>query len=156
VAKTEVAGLDKLLKKLKALPPAFEKAAKTALGEAAQDIVDTMKRLVPVDSGDLRDSIDWTFGSAPKGALVLKSASVQANGRKIAVTIFAGNAEAFYARWVEFGTKPHAAGGMFKGALNPGTTAHPFFYPAYRLKKKKAKARISRQLNQEAKRIAAQ
>ena len=39
-----------------------------AMAKAAQDIVDMMQRLVPVNSGDLRESIGFTFGAAPKYA----------------------------------------------------------------------------------------
>lgn len=151
----EVENLDRLRRKLKALPEAFEKAAKDALAEAAQGIVDTAKRFLS-DPGPLSDSIDWTFGEAPKGSLVIKGGGLRVGRRFIKVTIFAGNEKAFYARFREFGTAPHAQGGMFKGTLHPGTSAAPFFYPAYRLHKKKAKRLAAKRLKEEAKRIAAQ
>ena len=152
---TEIVGLDKLIAKLKALPPIFAAAAERALGEGADEIVATMRNFCPVDKGDLRDSIGWTFGAAPKGALVIRIGSVSiGKNRKINLTIFAGNEAAYYVRWVEFGTKPHVQGGKFKGTTSPGTAAHPFFFPAWRLKKKKVKSKVSREMNKAAKALA--
>jgi HK97 gp10 family phage protein len=151
---TEIVGLDKLLRKLKALPPIFEKVAKAALAAAADEIVAAMKGFCPVDRGDLRDSIGWTFGEPPKGSIAIIGEAFKVGGRKIKLTIFAGNAAAYYARWVEFGTAAHAQGGMFKGTDSPGTVAQPFFYPAWRLKKKKVKAKVVKAMNSAAKALA--
>lgn len=147
-------GKEKLARKMAMLPEAFREIVTREMGKAADDVVAMMKRLAPVDRGDLRESIGWTFGDPPKGSIVVfKSRPVR--GLNMKLTIFAGNDKAFYARWVEFGTLAHPQGGKFKGAEHPGTAAHPFFYPAYRFHKKKIKGRVSRALNTEAKRIAA-
>jgi HK97 gp10 family phage protein len=152
---TTIVGLDKLIAKLKALPPHFEKAAQKALAEGAEEIVATMRNFCPVDQGDLRASIGWTFGDAPKGSIRIAGGSVRiGRNRKINLTIFAGNAAAYYVRFVEFGTAPHAQGGKFKGTESPGTVAHPFFFPAWRLKKKKVKSYVSREMNKAAKALA--
>ncbi len=147
-------GKDKLNKKMEMLPDAFRAIVEKEMGGAASDVVAMMKRLVPVDQGDLRDSIGWTFGEPPQGSIaVFKSRPVR--GLNMRLTIYAGNDKAFYARWIEFGTQAHIQGGQFKGTEHPGTAAHPFFYPAYRFHQKKIKGRVSRALNSEAKRIAA-
>lgn len=147
-------GKEKLARKFAMLPDAFERVVSAEMGAVADQIVGMMKRLVPVDQGDLRDSIGWTFGEPPKGSIVVfKSRPVR--GLNMRLSIFAGNDKAFYARWVEFGTQGHLQGGQFKGTQHPGTAAHPFFYPAYRFHKKKIKGKVSRALNKEAKRIAA-
>lgn len=155
---TTVIGLDKLNRKLGRLPAAFEEAARLALAEAAQEVVDMMKHLVPVDQGDLRDSIGWTFGNAPKGSLVLLRAGKSRKSGMTAglrVTIFAGGGKAYYARFVEFGTAAHDAGGLFKGAGIPAIAAQPFFFPAWRAKKRRVKSRVAREMNKAAKRVAA-
>ena len=69
--------------------------------------------------------------------------------------ISAGNTFVRYAHLVEFGTAPHAQGGKFAGTMHPGTPAKPFFYPMYRLGKKRAKSRITRGVNRAAKKVAA-
>jgi HK97 gp10 family phage protein len=91
------------------------------------------KRLCPVDDGTLRDSIGWTWGDAPAGSMVLAATK----GAALRITIYAGNDEAFYARWVEFGTA---------NALPQG-----FFLPAYRMLKKRANGRIKRAVNKAVK-----
>lgn len=122
-----VAALQRRLEKL--VPEAIENRIKQAMGQAAEQVCDDMRRLVPVVSGDLKRSIGWTFGDAPKGTVAL--ASTQSRGLK--VTIYAGGGEAFYARWIEFGRK--------------SAPAHPFFYPAYRANKRRIKSQITRALN---------
>ncbi len=147
-------GKDKLNRKLKILPDAFMAVAEKSLGEAADAIVKSMKAVVPVDQGELRDSIGWTFGEPPKGSATFYKTKAP-KGLNLRLTIFAGNDEAFYARWREFGVLPFINGGIFKGTKNPGSAAQPFFYPAWRANKKKVKSRMTRSFNKEAKRIAA-
>lgn len=127
---------EKLLRKLAALPNAVKKDIKAAIGKSADEMVALAKNLVPVDSGALRDSIGWTFGQAPKGSMRLASATVS----EFTVTIYAGNDDAFWARWVEFGT------------IN--TIAQPFFFPSYRALRKRARSRIARQTNKAMKQVA--
>jgi HK97 gp10 family phage protein len=59
----------------------------------------------------------------------------------LTATIYAGNDEAYYARWVEFGTVKMAA--------------QPFFYPSYRALRKKAKSNIKRSVTIAIREIAA-
>jgi len=133
-----IKGLPELQRKLKALQEKTAPKIALAMEQAAQRTVDLAKSLVPVDSGDLRNSIGWTWGEAPKGSI--KLASTRAGATKL--TIFAGDDKAFYARWVEFGTAPHANGGQFAGTQNPGTRAQPFFYPAWRATKKQVQGML--------------
>jgi HK97 gp10 family phage protein len=159
------ANREKLKKKMELLPDAFKATAIEALTKSANDMVGMMKRLAPFEDGDLLESIGWTFGDPPKGSIVVfKTKPVKAAGN-IRLTVFAGNDKAFYARWVEFGTAPHAVGKGSDvsvknkrkqfGAIHPGSRAQPFFYPSIRANVKKLKSRLSRSLNKEAKRIAA-
>jgi len=136
VARQYLKGLPELQRKLERLRAGTAEQVKPAMEQAAQRTVDMMKSLVPAKSGDLRDSIGWTWGDTPRGAM--KIASARVGGGAMQLTIYAGNEKAFYARWVEFGTAPHVNGGKFKGTDNPGTAAQPFFYPAWRANKKEA------------------
>lgn len=160
-----ILGLDKLNRKLARLPIVAQQRIREAMESYATEIVASMKTLVSVDSGDLRDSIAWTWGKAPKGALAL--ASVKQTGTENTLTIYAGNSEAYYARWVEFGTAPHnvARGGGTKlgklkayfdgGIQHPGTSPQPFFFVTWRANKRRVKGGITRAINKAAKEVAA-
>lgn len=148
-----IKGLKSLNSKLAKLPAAAENRIKEAMSAGADEIVAMMKSLVAVDDGTLRDSIGWTFGEAPKGAI--KIGSVKSRNGKLAITIYAGNSEAYYARWVEFGTAAHVNGGMFAGTHNPGTKAQSFFYVSYRANRRRVKSRITRAITKSAKEVAA-
>ena len=137
-------GRDKLLAKLKAIQGAPRKAMREALETGAKQIVETAKSLAPVDDGALRDSIGYTFGDyTPENANV-RGFGAGKGDPDLTVTIHAGNAKAFYAAYVEFGTSPHDAGGKFKGAKHPGSAARPYFWPAVRANKRSVKARLTR------------
>ncbi|BCH32636.1 hypothetical protein MesoLjLc_45660 [Mesorhizobium sp. L-8-10] len=121
-----VKGLAQLQRKLTVTIPAkVEAATRAAMEKGADELVAMMKRLVPVDQGDLRDSIAWTWGEAPKGAVVLAESKAESRGLKI--TVYATD---FKARWIEFGTVKMAA--------------QPFFFPSYRAMRKRIKSRITR------------
>lgn len=139
-----VQGLKSLERKLtRTIPHRVRQATRDAMEKGAGEIVAMARSLVPVlkepdkrrVAGALRDSIGWTWGDAPKGSITIASSSPIGNGERI--TIFAGTrdkslgvADAFYARWVEFGTQDMAA--------------HPFFFPSYRFLKRRVKGRITR------------
>lgn len=128
-----VQGIAALNKKLTELVPAkVEAATRKAMEKGAQELVEMMKRLAPVDSGDLRDSIGWTWGDAPAGSFTILKASSGAEYGALQITVYAGNRQAFYARWQEYGTSK--------------TPAHPFFFPAYRAMRKRIKSRITREM----------
>ena len=125
---TRIKGERALERKLtRTIPKAVRANLRAALEKSADEIVALAKRFVPVDSGALRDSIGWTWGDAPDGSVSVAE-SVAWRGEKI--TIYAGSRKAFYAAWVEFGTQT--------------ASAHPFFFPAYRFRKRTAKGRITR------------
>ena len=151
MATTKVIGLDKLRRKMIALPKAIEAEIRKAMETGAEEMVAMARRLAPVDDGDLRESIGWTWGEAPKGSMVI----AKGGSTGMTITVYAGNSEAFYARWVEFGTVTHPQGGKFGGTRHPGTTAQPFFFPAWRATRKRVKSRTSRAVSKAAKRIAA-
>lgn len=129
---------EKLQKKLERLPAAAKTAIMEAMAKSADDIVRIAKSLVPVDKGDLQKSIGWVWGSkAPRGSISLGTV----RQGSLVLTIFAGNDEAYYARYIEFGTQKMAA--------------QPFFYVSYRARRKSAKSRISRAISKAAKKVAA-
>lgn len=158
MARVYLKGLPQLKAKLVKLQNETATRVRPAMEAAATEITEMMKRLVPSEHGALRQSIGWTWGDAPTGSI---SVSHTIAGNRI--TISAGSAEAFYARWVEFGTAPHslAKGARRKagklqdvGPHHPGATAQPFFYPSYRALRKHAKLTIAKAIRQAVKEIA--
>lgn len=87
-----------------------------AVVEAANLIIATQKRLVPVDDGDLRDSIHQEQDVKSENAT--------------RVLIVAGGEEAPHARLIEFGRQ--------------NAPASPFFFVGYRVERKRAKAIIAK------------
>lgn len=106
---------DRLRRRLKAIPVEARKALKAQNAQNAADLVDTMKGFAPVQDGALVSSI--------------KHQDVSASTR-ISQRVSAGARDAPYASWVEFGTSKSAA--------------HPFFWPAYRLMRRRMKSRMNR------------
>ena len=138
--KTTVLGRAKLQRKLDRLPKVAKTMIKNAMAAQADEIVRMMKSLVPVDKGDLRDSIGWTWGrNAPNGATVV-SVVKQSLGGDLTITVYAGNEIAYYARWQEFGTV--------------NMPAQPYFYVSWRSNRKAAKRKIRKATRDAAKLVA--
>jgi HK97 gp10 family phage protein len=136
-----VKGSERLHARFKAVPKKIIDDVATAMETHAEKIVVDMRRLVPKRTLALHGSIGWTWGDAPKGAITLGKVR-RASDRygRISVTIYAGtrdkslgDADAFYARFQEFGTVK--------------MTANPFFYPAWRAGRKAARSAIKRAVN---------
>ncbi|MBD9652000.1 HK97 gp10 family phage protein [Ensifer sp. ENS09] len=137
---TKILNLAKLDKKLKRLPTVAKEFIRAEMGKVADQVVEMMKRLVPVEDGVLSDSIGWTWGKAPKGASIV--ATVESKmGADLTITIYAGSVEAYYARWQEFGTQD--------------LPAQPFFYVSWRASRKDALRQVRKASRQAAKKVAA-
>ena len=153
----------RLRARLAKIPDVVREAAAAAMEEGAQEIVDAMKMAAPIERGDLRDSIGWTWGEVPAGAFMVDEIRSGKNkGDQYAtmrIKIYAGNKDAFYARFIEFGTAPHsldrnasvarAASGSAinqrrqqSGRQHPGTPAQPFFFPTWKRERAKFQRRI--------------
>ncbi len=142
----------RLKQKLETLAQASKREVAAAMADQAQSIVSQMKATVPVRSGRLRDSIGYTFGDAPKDAkFVAHGNRTGIAGDFLRITIFAGSFTAFWARWVEFGTKARAAG-KYRDARNKrrnagrrghaATPAQPYFWPIWRANLNAARAAV--------------
>lgn len=127
VSELHVSGLFELDKLLKELPAKIEgNIMRGAMRAGAKVFADRAKELVPVKSGQLRDSI--------------KVRTKSRRGR-VSATVRAGGKEAFYAHMVEFGTarhfiKPRKRKSLFFAGLarevvdHPGASPKPFMRPA--------------------------
>lgn len=153
MATVKIQNLDRLKRKLGRLAQAAQDALRPVMEEIAERVVAMAKSLVAVDKGDLKKSIGWTWGEAPEGSMVLGKVKSRSSGN-LAITIFAGGDQAFYARWVEFGTSSHINEGKFAGTKHPGTRAQPFFYPSWRANRRSAKSKISRAITKSARKVA--
>ena len=153
----------RLRARLAKIPDIAREAAASAMEEGAQEIVDAMKSMAPVDSGDLRDSINWTWGSVPAGSFVIDEIRSGKNAgdqyATLRIKIYAGNKDAFYARFIEFGTAPHSlelnasvARANSGSGINqrrqqsskqhPGQPAQPFFFLTWSKEKDKFRRQI--------------
>jgi hypothetical protein len=130
-----------------ALPKTAQDAAASELEAQANALADLMRRVAPVRSGNLRQSIR-VERNINKHAL---SFSIKAGGPLTTVdarqhgfvTAFraarAGKAIKFdYSRAIEFG--------------RVGAAAHPFFFSSYRLAKKKIRSSVQKKITRELKR----
>lgn len=106
---------DRLRRKMKAIPVAVRKAARAQLKANAEQLVETQQRFAPVEDGKLQASI--------------KQQDVS-DSTRISRRVTAGGREAPYASWVEFG--------------HGNAAPRPFFWPAYRVMKRRFKARMTR------------
>lgn len=139
----KILGRRKLERRLAAMPEAVRVEIRAAMEQSANEIVELMRRMVPIgETRQLHDSIGWTWGEAPKGALVIartrKSMAAKAG---LSLTIYAGGGAAYYARFVEFGTLR--------------MMAQPFFFPSWRLGRKRVRSRVTRATNRAARKVAA-
>ena len=138
----KISGRDKLKAKLMAIPKVARAEIRKALEKSAAEIAATQQSFAPFVSGALRASIGYTFGNyRPDNANVRGVASGVVGDPDLSVTIHAGDATAWYAAFVEFGTVR--------------TRAQPFFFPAWRLGRRRARNRISRAITKAAKQVAA-
>ena len=122
----------------KRIPKHVREAMRGAMEQGAAETVAMMKRLVPVQTGTLRDSIGWTWGDAPAGSITIGTVG---GGRKYAtmrIVIYAGNEQTMVgnrkqfqlARIQEFGTQ--------------AMSANPYFFPSWRTMKRRVRSRITR------------
>lgn len=143
-----------LYRKLGALGKATFEEVKDANRQSADEMVDLARSYVAVRTGRLRDSIVVT------GPGALPPAYSQGAGHQPvpegAFVVSAGNSGVRYAHLIEYGTQPHVQGGMFAGGQHPGTPRRPFFWPAYRIIRKKLRRRISRALNAAVRKVKGQ
>lgn len=135
-----VQGVAELNRKLTVIiPKRVEDATRKAMEKGAEELVAMMKRLAPFQ--DIRDSIQWKWGAAPKGAFTLdKVGSTDRQGLKISVY-----STDYRARWFEFGTaeRVQSTTGRRTGRIVPQPA---FFFPSYRALRKRIKSRITREM----------
>lgn len=143
-----VEGVAEFQRRMRRVAKVVQAPLRAELERLASAIVKEMRSIVAKRNGTLAASIDYTFDKPPKGAIKLATVGGSEKDTLI-VTIYAGGkgafGDAFYARFVEFGTRPHSVAGPGStgpGILHPGARAQPFFFPVFRTHKKKVRSRI--------------
>jgi len=123
-------GLSSFKRRMQAIPKAVRDAVAPALVSAAEDVAEAQRALAPEDTGDLKASITVTGPgqstppySQPGGSMVVPE-------NKAAVTV--GSPDVRYPHLQEYGTAHHAP--------------QPFFWPGFRLSRKRALAKIKRRI----------
>lgn len=124
----------RLRKRLAAIPKAVKQAVVPALMTSGNELADRMRALAPEDTGALKESIAVTPPGGTTPPYSQPGGSQTAGETQVLVT--AGNTDVRYPHLVEYG---HANG--LNGRMVP---PHPFFWPAYRLSKKRIVGRIKR------------
>jgi HK97 gp10 family phage protein len=119
---------DRLAKRLAAIPKAVKEAVHPALIKSGEELAARMKALAPVDTGKLRDSIVATPPGQATPPYSQPGGSTVAGENQVLVT--AGDTGVRYPHLVEYGTT--------------NAPAQPFFWPAYRLSKKRIQNRVKR------------
>ena len=128
-----IEGLDALRRRWARIPQLMQDNVRIALEKLADEIVKEMKAAAPKgETLRLVDSIGWTWGDAPAGAMTIGRAK-RSGGSDLAygtmqITIYAGGGDAFYAIYQELGTV--------------NMLARPFFFNVWRQKKKGLKRRV--------------
>lgn len=122
-----------------------------ALQRAAQPMVEMAKRYASIDEGDLEASIKISTRATGEVGRAAYAATMRATGGDKAAAVDAlrtarrtfkalnppailymgPTREIWYAKFVEFGTKPHVNGGKFAGSRHPGSAPDPFLRPAF-------------------------
>jgi len=123
-------GLAKLEAKMKAVVAQAKQAVQPALLKQADIMAGDMRRFAETsrDTGALIDSIAVTAGGEQTPPYSQPGGSMTVPDTAVAITV--GNTEVRYAHLVEYGTSK--------------MKAEPYFWPAYRLDKKKSRTAIKR------------
>jgi HK97 gp10 family phage protein len=126
---TEVKGLEALRRRWAAIPAKVQEALQEQLEANAADLAAAVQRAAPVKSGTLRDSVRVEPGPKPLSIRVVVGGAAT---RRQAGTSRKGGYSYDYALAVEYGHKD--------GSVH--VPAQPFFWPAYRARKKLFKRRL--------------
>ena len=130
---SDIQGLDAFRRRWGAIPGAVRDAVATEMEAIAADLVADMRKLAPKGATlALVESIRWTWGEAPKGSMVIGRVGRGEYGA-LRITIYAGGGDAFYARFHEFGTVK--------------MVAQPFFFVAWRARRRAIRGRLTRAIN---------
>jgi len=122
------AQLSRLSKRLAAIPKAVRSAVHPSLIQSGEELAQRMRHLAPEDTGALKDSIAVTPPGQATPPYSQPGGSTVARDNQVLVT--AGGSDVRYPHLVEYGTAD--------------APAQPYFWPAYRLTRKRIANRVKR------------
>ena len=128
---------------IRRVTPEMEEEITKAIRKSGVEAVGIIKGDVPVDDGELRDSVGWSYGDPPPG--VLGASDTAAENSRIPAhlrgSVYAGGKKAPHAHLVHYGTKLRTRkDGRTTGVMPP----LPFFFPNIRSLRRRWRARITR------------
>ena len=121
-------GIGRIKQRLAAIPKEVRTAMVPELVKSGNDLAVTARIVAPRDTGALQESITVTPGGSNTPPYSTPGGRVSVP--ELAVAVTAGNKDVRYAHLVEYGTQE--------------AQAQPYFWPAFRLLRKKNTARIKR------------
>lgn len=123
----KITGLRNIEQRLARIPKAAKAAVKPALDRSADELVTAQRSLAPTDDGTLKASIQWHESDELKR-------TITAGGPTTTRPVRSGTSATYdYALAQEFGTTK--------------MPANPFFWPGYRLLRKRIRNRIKRAIS---------
>lgn len=135
--------------KLGALPRIVEDEVRRALEQGAIEAVAVIDSMAPTP---LKGRTKWVWGPAPKATKGLMSFGEP--GSRLQISIYvddpATGAQDARSHWFEFGTGERVQ--KTTGRRTGRMPATPFFWPGWRLVRKRARARLSRAMGRGIKR----
>ncbi len=133
------------------IPESIQEAAKGAITDGCDELVAMMKSRVPSDQGKLRDSIGWTFGDAPAGAVTVGTVADKKFGQ-IKATVYAGDETTmvYNSRGIPFQNAK-----LQQFGTRGGTPASDYFLGSWQVLKRRIRSRITRKVNAEIRRVYA-
>lgn len=132
---TDDGGLSRFQQRMQAIPVAVRQAIVPALIKSGEELGATVARLAPKDTGDLGESVHVTKPGESTPPFSQPGGERVAGEMEVLVTV--GNEDVRYAHLVEYGTKK--------------SRAQPFFWPAFRLSRKRLASRIKRAVSKAVK-----
>lgn len=123
-------GLSRFQRRMRAIPKEVRAAVGPSLIKGAVEVADAMRHLAPVDDGDLKASIEVTGPGGLTPRYSTPGGTMRVPETAAAVTV--GNEGVRYGHLVEYGTTK--------------TPSQPFFWPGFRLARKRAAARVKREI----------
>ncbi|NSZ02294.1 HK97 gp10 family phage protein [Agrobacterium tumefaciens] len=121
-------GLDDLMKAFDRVKKAPRDAVLKALTTSAESIASTQRALAPEDTGALKNSIAVTLPGQSTPPYSQPGGNRVAGDNEVIITV--GDSDIRYPHLVEYGTA--------------AADAQPFFWPGFRLQRKRAQQRIDR------------
>lgn len=128
--RSRASGFSRTRKMLRTLATEDTEALRTAIRETADKMAETAREMVPVDTGDLRDSIEVVTRNKGLRAMVGPGVKSKKAARDV-----------YYGPWIEFGTKGKAELGI------PPMPARPYLGPAFLMHRDDGKKTVQREIN---------